>query len=369
MDSNSEKILKELSPKKIVVPIIIGLGVFLYMIASDKNLNYQLISESLSHLDLWWVSMAFFVLFCRDFGYIFRIRMLTSSQLSWKSAFYIVMLWEFASAITPSVVGGTTVASFIINKEGISLGKALSYVMLTAVLDNLFFVVASISAILLFPGQIFPKDNDYTLELLGYVLDFREIFMVSIGLIFVYTLFMAWGLFVGPRAFKRILAGLTANKLLRRWHKGAIHMGNEMIVASKELGAHPITYWLTAITSTLIVWIARYLMLNCLINAFTHTPFFAIMSPQQLLEQGVMLSRQVVMWVIMLISPTPGSAGTAEYFFGEFFKDFLKGGTVLVVAILWRLLTYYAYLFMGVFVLPKWVHRVFNSNRSSQVLP
>ncbi|MBB6459617.1 lysylphosphatidylglycerol synthase transmembrane domain-containing protein [Flammeovirga kamogawensis] len=356
MKTQQQKMLSNFSPTKIILPILVGLGVLVYMISSDDSINYDVIVDNLKNLNLWWVLASFLVLFGRDFGYMYRIRELTDRKLNWNSSFYVIMLWEFASAVTPSVVGGTTLAVFIMNKEKILFGKALSFVMLTAVLDNLFFVTASLLVIALFPGSIFPANN-YSAEILGFTLGLKQLFVISVTLILLYTLLMAWGLFIGPKSFKKFLWFLTSTRFTKRWRKSAVKSGNEMIIAAKELKGHPKSYWVKVVTSTVFIWSARYAMLNCLINAFLHIDIFALTSTD-IHNQFLIFGRQIVMWIVMLVSPTPGSAGTAEYFFGEFFKQFFSnGGIVLVVALFWRLFTYYAYLLIGVFILPRWLQK------------
>lgn len=39
---------------------------------------------------------------------------LSDGHLSWRQSFNVTFLWEFASALTPSVVGGSGIAMFII---------------------------------------------------------------------------------------------------------------------------------------------------------------------------------------------------------------------------------------------------------------
>ena len=69
-------------------------------------------------------------------------------------------------------------------------------------------------------------------------------------------------------------------------------------------------------------------------------------------------AKQIVMWMIMLISPTPGSSGVAEFAFYEFFGGSVVPVTVVgLLAILWRLMTYFPYLFAGVLILPTWLRR------------
>jgi uncharacterized protein (TIRG00374 family) len=75
-------------------------------------------------------------------------------------------------------------------------------------------------------------------------------------------------------------------------------------------------------------------------------------------QHWLVFSRQIVMWITMLISPTPGAAGTAEAIFKEFFIDFL-GDYTFISMILWRALSYYPYLLLGAIVLPRWLRKVF----------
>ena len=88
-----------------------------------------------------WILLAVLFMVGRDLFYIIRIRLLTHKELGWKSGFYVIMLWEFASALSPGVVGGAAVAMFILNREKIALGRSTAIVIVTAMLDNLFYVL------------------------------------------------------------------------------------------------------------------------------------------------------------------------------------------------------------------------------------
>jgi len=70
------------------------------------------------------------------------------------------------------------------------------------------------------------------------------------------------------------------------------------------------------------------------------------------------LGKQFVLWLFMLVSPTPGGSGVAEYAFGELLGDFGASAILLAgMAILWRLISYFPYLFIGAVVLPAWIRR------------
>ena len=107
-------------------------------------------------------------------------------------------------------------------------------------------------------------------------------------------------------------------------------------------------YWVKAFVSTCFAWTARYWVVNFIILAFVSVD-------NHLLIYG----RQLVMWVIMLISPTPGGTGIAEFAFNGFLKEFIPVGLAGLLAIIWRLASYYPYIFMGVIILPRWLKRVY----------
>ena len=79
--------------------------------------------------------------FGRDFGLSWRFHTIAGGDLSWKRAFRTDIMCAFTSAITPSVVGGSALAIFYLNREGIKVGRATSLTLTTLFLDELFFVV------------------------------------------------------------------------------------------------------------------------------------------------------------------------------------------------------------------------------------
>ena len=345
MKLDNKQIFATLNPNKVWFPVLIGLGIIFLMFYLDPNVNAQTL-KGVFDGSIWWIIVAILVILCRDLGYIYRIRIVTDQHLSWTRALYVIILWEFASAVTPSVVGGSAVAIFILNKEGIKLGKAIAYVMVTAILDNLFFVIGAPIILYFAQGNIFPASRMMEMRL-GRSLE--VLFWISYGLYASYSLVMALALFYRPRVFKWVLIKIFSIKWLRKWKYSASEFGNQIIEASKELIGKNYKYWLTIIGATIFIWSSRYLMLNALIGAYASL---------SISEHVVIFARQVIMWIVMMISPTPGSSGTAEFFFGQFFAEFLNGYT-FVTSILWRMLSYYPYLILGAIFLPRWIKQVF----------
>ncbi|MFT4740278.1 MAG: hypothetical protein ACJAT1_000409 [Marivirga sp.] len=345
MKIDKENVLKTLNPNKVWIPILIGVGIVAFLFYQDESVTVENLSLIFT-AKIVPVCLAFLVLAARDIGYVYRIRTITGEKLGWKSSIYVIILWEFASAVTPSVVGGTAVAVFILMKEGLKLGKALAYTMVTAIFDNLYFVVMAPIVFILAGEAIFPENTMVETQLARGL---PTLFYVSYCLIAAYTLVMAFAVMVNPRWFKWILLKITSIKHLRKWRAGAYEQGEEIMIASEELRGKKASYWIKITLSTFFIWSARYAMLNCVIEAFTNQDFS---------QHITIFARQVVIWITMLISPTPGSSGTAEFIFTQFFKEDL-GAATFVSNIFWRLMTYYPYLFLGAAILPRWIKRVF----------
>src|SRR5690606_38634924 len=164
MKLDNKEIFKTLNPNKIWLPVIIGLGIVFFMFYTDPSVNSQTL-RGVFDASASSILFAVFFVFLRDLGYVYRIREITDRYLTWGRSIYVIILWEFASAVTPSVVGGTAVAAFIINKEGIKLGRALAYVMVTAIMDNLFFVIAAPIILFFAKGHIFPETRVLELKI------------------------------------------------------------------------------------------------------------------------------------------------------------------------------------------------------------
>lgn len=290
-----------------------------------------------------WIFMAVMSMAMRNAAYIYRIRQLTDKALTWGRGFKVIMLWEFATSIAPSIIGGSGLAAFILKREGIPLGKSTAIVMITALLDELFFItVAGFILILVGTGNLFPMQMNTSI--FGINLGIRDIFLLGYANIVFLTSFILFALIYKPRIIKYWLLHLFRLRFLRRWRYAVIEFGNDLIITSTELKSRPIKYWIKPIAATYFAWSARFMVIN-----------FLILSVSGAIPHFLVYARQMAMWVIMLISPTPGNSGVAELAFSGFLKEFIPVGLSGALAIIWRLISYYFYLFAGAFILPRWL--------------
>src|SRR5690606_29183353 len=120
MTGSGKKALEIFSPTRIFITVLIGLSVAFYLMYRDFDAQAFAVIEWGWENSLW-IFVALCMMALRDLAYMYRIRVLTDFKLGLKQSFDVIMLWEFASAITPSVVGGSGVAIYFINKEGINV--------------------------------------------------------------------------------------------------------------------------------------------------------------------------------------------------------------------------------------------------------
>lgn len=344
-----DKIINSLRPSRIILPILIGVAVSAWMLYRNFN------PEAFSFVQFTWHTILFIVIaivmmLVRDIAYMYRIIILTDSKLNWKKAFSIIILWEFSSAVSPSVVGGTAPAIFFLHKEGLSVGRSTAVVLTAIFLDEVFFIV-SVPLIYLFYGNnIFPPEAKNYMDLIYG-------FYIGYAVIFLYTLLLAYALFINPYLFKTFVSWVFLFPVLRRWRLQTRKSANQLISTSKVIKKKPVGYWVKSMLATIFSWTGRYWVVNFLLMAF-------FVQSHNFYDQFLIYGRQLSMWIILLISPTPGGSGIAEYVFVEFLSDFIPNaswGTTL--AIFWRLISYYPYLFMGVIVLPIWVRRVYKKTK------
>lgn len=288
-----------------------------------------------------WLFLAVLFMFGRDLFYMLRIRILTDKVLSWKSSFYVIMIWEFASTLTPGVVGGAAVAMFILKREGIRLGRSTAIVIITALMDNLFYILLIPFVLLTVGDHAMVAVNGESSEFLQWW--FWLGFIIIFGVAFLLVLSIFWW----PSLVKIILNNVTKISFLKRWHEGALQTGEDVKTASIEFRSRPFSFWLKVFGATFGSWLSRYLVVNAILAAF--------------LEIGIVdhihiLGKQLVLWLFMLVSPTPGGSGVAEFAFGELLAGFSSSAILLAsLAILWRLISYFPYLFIGSILLPRWL--------------
>lgn len=355
-EDSQSKVLESIKISRIILPIFLGLIVVLYLVGKSfdidefRNINWN------NHI-LIWISIAIFFLVLRHCSYAYRIYILSDKQFSWWKSVELIFIWEFSSAVSPTSIGGSAVAFFVLAQEKLSTARTATIVTYTIVLDTLFFVT-TLPILLLILGTSIIRPNMESfqdIDALGYTFIFAYFAMATYGFLFY------WGLFQQPKKIKDLLLWITKIKPLRRFKAQATSLGEDIMIASQEMKSKDWIFHLKAFGSTIMAWIFRFTILSSLIIAFTSIPL-------DFLTQFALFARLETMFVIIAFSPTPGGAGIIEALFGAFVKDYVEAGTqALVISLIWRLLTYYSYLIIGAFVIPNWIRKIINVRKKNRL--
>ncbi|MEY5043025.1 MAG: hypothetical protein RJA19_252 [Bacteroidota bacterium] len=355
----AQRIARALSARRIAIPLLLGLGAAVWLFTRELNQpvidpvtgTAQTTAELLSGYTwstraTWALLGVLSLVLLRDAAYILRLRLLTLGQLRWRQCLDSILLWEFASALTPSVVGGSAVAILILNREGMPVGRSAAVVFVTALLDELFYILAVIGVglgVWAAGGAFFPSSS--TLTHWGSN-SLPVLFGVGFGVIVLLTTLILMGVLVAPSGVSNAVQRLFRARILKRWAGAAAQWSADLVVASAEFRNSGWRFWAKAFGATSLAWLARFLTLNMVLLIF----YSAV-------PHAAVLGRQLVMWVILLISPTPGSTGVAEILLPLFLGDLMELGYLALVAVIWRGVTYFPYLFAGALVLPGWLAR------------
>ena len=327
---------------KTALPIVIGVGVVVWLFLKDFNPAALSILTFDTRTVLSLAACRIFVA-GRDFGLTWRFRTITDGRLSWRRALRVDIMCAFTSAITPSAVGGSALAIFYLNREGIKVGQATTLTLTTLFLDEMFFVVFCPILVMVLPvDELFGMTTGNT-----FLESVKVIFWLVYAGIVIWAAILFTGILARPEWLERTVVKLFSLRWLRRWKKGAVKMTSGMRATSAWVKGQSRRWWLNVFGATTLSWFSRYLVVNALFFGF-------VPAASQLMVFG----RQFVVWVVLMISPTPGGSGVSEWLFTNYYGDLIGDlSAALVIAMIWRVVSYYIYLVAGACLLPSYFRK------------
>ena len=258
-----------------------------------------------------------------------KIRFLAEGALSWMASFRVALTWDFASAVTPSTIGGAPVATYAMSREGIKLGKSTAIILYGVLLDQFWYAVAV--PILLIGGiwlDVIPPE-------IGFIGSFTMM-LIYAGLL-LYGAVLAYGLLVNPTFFKRLVHLLFRIPLLSKYRRRAADEAQTLESYSYELKKKSASFILKAFTLSTMAWLARVAV-----------PVIVILSLLPA-DEVMLVFRSLAMNLASLVIPTPGGSGGVEGLFAIFLGPLIERTAFIGLAVfLWRVITYYISIGLGV---------------------
>jgi glycosyltransferase 2 family protein len=354
LDSLTEEqrnVIHSLRSSRVVFPILLGLGVVGWFVLRNFDAS-KLKSIDWSGTTFLWILLAIALLVLRYMAFSWRMWILAQGHFSFRKCVELIMIFEFSLCITPTTLGGSAVSLFVLTQEKMSAARTTTIVLYKVVLDTMFFVG---TFPILFAINGAPIIRPHMESLFDWNWESR-IFFISYSGMICYGLFIFYGLFINPKVIKGVLVGATKLPLLKRFNAAMTKLGDEIILASEEMRHIGKRQHAAAFLATWVAWTCKFLLISALI--------YGIDRPNIDFTREVLLySRLQSMFIIMAFSPTPGGAGFAEGLFYPFLSDFISNFEVAtVIALIWRLMSYYAMLAIGAVIVPNWIRRVFLVN-------
>ncbi len=326
--------------------MLLGIGVLFYLVWSSFDLE-EFKKIPWGGKVLFYTLLAIFTYVIRHLVLSYRLRILSNNFFSWTKSIELSFIWEFASAVSPTSLGGSAVGLFLLAQEKLSAARTVTLVLYAVIMDTLFFII-TIPLLFFTLGPVGIRPDAHSISDLGGV--WITIVVVYLFILLYGALFIA-GIFK-PIIIQKLIRFFGRLPFLKRWQESIYKTADDIVISSRELRAHPIIWHIKIFISTVFIWLIRFLTVNFVIIAFTG------LSITDWYNQYLVYSRSEMMHSITQFSPTPGGSGVIELIFGGFYSDFISKGISSIVALVWRLITYYPYLILGLIIVPNWIRKI-----------
>ncbi|GHV33622.1 membrane protein [Synergistales bacterium] len=302
-----------------------------------KSVNEETIA-SLMNADKRFVLSAFGLVLMAwtcDTGRFCALSRAAGEKVSFKMGIILTWLHYFGCAVTPMQSGGGPFQVYILYKKGIPIGKGIAITTLRTMLTVLILTL-----VVPFALHMNPTLLDGSPFIKGVV---RYVFVV----ILCTWAFIAFTV-ISPRIFKRLgkcvalrlyllkLLSLARAKKACRW-------------LEREMDNYSADFKMTVSSGASYTLLAVMLSVAHLLCVFSVLPILMMAVGLPFDYSKTLIVQAVFMFVLYFI-PTPGASGVAEgggaFLFGMLMPSNMAG----VMAILWRFLTEYISIFMGVAV-------------------
>ncbi len=315
--------------------LCLSFGMIIYFCIKDNNL--AILIQSFSSLNFFWLIPAVLLIVgvwaLESLLYYLIVNSVYPHQYSWKQAFRVTMVGQYFSAITPFGVAGQPMQLVALSRQGVSSGVAVSVVVRKFLIYQTTLSLYSLGVILLKSGFFESQIHGFLpLALVGFLSQ-----AASVLLLFLFSV---------SRTF--------TSKLIQFffWLLSKLHLVKHPEEKSKRIHAQLESYLDNnkAMNHNWKLSLQLYGLTLLELTVLFSVPFFLYKAYH---NPGApyfdMVSAQAFVTMIAAYTPLPGAAGTSEGSFLVLFNLFFQGETVKQAMLLWRFITYYFTIIIGVF--------------------
>jgi glycosyltransferase 2 family protein len=315
-----------ISTKYILISLglsMLGMAIVIYMTYSPGVLEHLRLKRMPG------LVIAFGVTLLRVWLIAAKIKFLAEGELTWMGALRVALTWDFASAVTPSTIGGAPVATYTMSREGMQLGKSTAIVLYGVLLDQFWYAMAV--PILLVTGvwfEVIPPE-------IGFV-GAATMIVIYVGLL-LYGGLLAYGLLVNPASIKKLVKYVFRLPFLRKFEDKVNEEAENLEEYSHELQKKSPNFILKAFFLSTMAWLCRVAL-----------PVIVVLSLLPA-NEILLILRSLAMNLAFLVIPTPGGSGGVEGLFAIFLGPLIDRTAFIGLAVfVWRIITYYISIGLGI---------------------
>lgn len=342
LDDSEKKVSKNSQKKKKIINILCFVANILVVAGL---LTYQLIKEPFVSIRGLGVNPWMLVLLFAIFGIMlvfdtFQIGYLVKMDTGkWRLglSFKASALGRYYDAITPLSIGGEPFQVAYLRKYDVPASSSLSIPIARSIIFyQISFLILSITALIVSRTNTGFNAFASIMSILGFVISFFLLFMV---------VFLSISKNVGKKIVVRVLKLLQKMKIIKNYEKQYIRVTKYVEEFQTTCRRYMRSFkdfiinFLLAFVRLVILYSIPFIIYMCFFTDGTFDLYF------KFFVCGILTDLAASFF------PLPGGTGMNEITFTALFSSYFSGGRLFWALILWRLMTYYLYIFLGVIVL------------------
>ncbi len=274
-------------------------------------------------------------------------------RLPFRKLLSLVFINLFFSNVTPMATGGGFAQIWFLQREGIPVGHATAATTMRTLLAVAFIfslTPVALIAMPMFNGDWLRADIGWALAVFitGYLAFFTVVILRTRWLI---------------APLSRLLHCLHRWHLIsdRRHQRWQYKARREMLRFAQAFGE----YWSG---NHRAVFLSMFFTAVFLLSLFSF-PALLLFALDYSVNYLTTIGLLLITTFIMYFSPTPGASGISEGVFGHFFRNLVSGSHLLLVTLVWRLLTIYLGMLIGLIIFRRTLARDLLTKRTEGRVP
>ncbi|MDO4963638.1 MAG: lysylphosphatidylglycerol synthase transmembrane domain-containing protein [bacterium] len=320
-----------------IILLIIISGLVLYFSLKDNFLNtiHQILTMNIWYLLLAFIFLILFWVFRSYPMYSFCKKI--NKDFKYTSSLQLTLRTQFFNAVTPFATGGQPYQIYYLKQMGLNYASSTSVVLENFIVYQIALVLLGLIALL--TNKIFHIFTKvYLLQkliALGFIIN---------ALVIIVMFILAFGkrlnkflIKIGINILTKLRLVKNKEEKLKKWDVAIndFHNSAKILLQDKKNFIFNIIY--------------NFIALCCLYLI----PLFIMysMGTFNIITPGVAVVTSAYIMIIGSFVPIPGATGGLEYGFMQFYGNFITGSKLSAMMLVWRFITYYFGIIVGVIAL------------------